>query len=686
MVSKHTIHSVNVTASMAASHLMVSVSFIVFKPCSVSVFTEDAYTTQDRVCEHPSCAILIKAGEPCLYVATINPGQAGRNVCAACYARYENKRATSRRPITAASASSRHTTPDPCIIQQLVNAQRTTPNPRIIQQLVNVQRTTPDPRIIQQSVNAAQRRSSINPPPVVAVSNWTNASMGPPPMSHCPHRTSGPDVNIPTSWGSRGPWAKAAYSTPIAIADTISLEISAIHEAGGRKKKNICEGKKDIDARMDAPGLMRLALDMVLPKLHTIADLFAWCDKEFTVQDSAWVGPLNSPTIGTILPLAVHAASTRNQTSDLQDKAVPTHGGCPRESVAGNLNFGRRNLKRANQLSQLSANIVSSQVSATRDSTTVTSQLSTTMSAPVPRVSVAGGSVTATPQLSTTILSAPVPRVSTVISIKQTHERAISSTSSTTSPPQKSSIPPTPQLCSPNRDQLKQVLKIGGGTDLNIKQVGKLQNENICFYSIPTRPLSDLLEHANYHSFSINTADSSAGFKTAHKGWLTLMLPPSSGLGSETLQDIVVKCPFYRVHPPGVSATSTDFRIGCFALIDEMPKLFREANVLYWAKALLGLVYDFIERAVASTSESPPFNIPHHVQYVKTSGLAFISDYQGNTELLTDPQIMTDPSVSDGDDIFGEGNISEAVSEFEKGHICNNFCKWPGFALEAFGA
>lgn len=46
-------------------------------------------------------------------------------------------------------------------------------------------------------------------------------------------------------------------------------------------------------------------------------------------------GPLNSPTIGTILPLAVHAAGMRNQTSDLQDKAVSTHGGCPREPVAG---------------------------------------------------------------------------------------------------------------------------------------------------------------------------------------------------------------------------------------------------------------------------------------------------------------------------------------------------------------
>ncbi|KAG1874865.1 hypothetical protein F4604DRAFT_1925000 [Suillus subluteus] len=269
------------------------------------------------------------------------------------------------------------------------------------------------------------------------------------------------------------------------------------------------------------------------------------------------------------------------------------------------------------------------------------------------------------------------------------------------------------------------------------------------------------------------------GFKMAHKGWLTLMLTPSSGLGSEMLHNVVVKRLFHRVHPPGMLASNMDFRIGCFTLIDEMPKLFREANILYWAKALLGLVYDFIDCAIASTSESPPFNIPHvrfieaglalsffvgggkpssktgtthaaflleevidcgdeghdftkfihnmdpnplldpedfgydfalflaftqHVQYVKTSGLAFISDYQGihystlaptqfsyrnnigNTGLLTDPQIMTDPSVSDGDNIFGEGNIGKAVSEFEKRHICNDFCRWPGFALEAFGA
>ncbi|KAG1831398.1 hypothetical protein EV424DRAFT_1314591, partial [Suillus variegatus] len=173
-------------------------------------------------------------------------------------------------------------------------------------------------------------------------------------------------------------------------------------------------------------------------------------------------------------------------------------------------------------------------------------------------------------------------------------------------------------------------------------------------------------------------------------------------------------------------------------------KLFREANILYWAKVLLGLIYDFIDCAIAGMHDPPPFSIPHmrfieaglalsytqgsskstiktgvpragflleeviddkdftefihnmdlnplldpdqdgydfaqflaftqHVQYTKTGGLVFISDYQGITALLTDPQIMMHSSVSEGKDIFGEGNIKKAVSEFERHHVCNEF-------------
>ncbi|KAG2138404.1 uncharacterized protein EDB93DRAFT_1090732, partial [Suillus bovinus] len=100
------------------------------------------------------------------------------------------------------------------------------------------------------------------------------------------------------------------------------------------------------------------------------------------------------------------------------------------------------------------------------------------------------------------------------------------------------------------------------------------------------------------------------GFKTAHQGWLTLTAPPSSGLGSQVSHNVVVKHPFHRIYPQGIPTSSTDYRIGRFALVDELPKLFREANVLYWAKVLLGLIYDFIDHAIAGTPDPPPFNIP----------------------------------------------------------------------------
>ncbi|KAG2335884.1 hypothetical protein BDR05DRAFT_1018043 [Suillus weaverae] len=82
------------------------------------------------------------------------------------------------------------------------------------------------------------------------------------------------------------------------------------------------------------------------------------------------------------------------------------------------------------------------------------------------------------------------------------------------------------------------------------------------------------------------------------------------------------------------------------------------------------------------------FAFTQHVQYVKMGGLAFILDYQdiliGSTELLTDPQILTDPSVGEGTDLFGKGNMECTVSMFEKQHKCNEFCEWPGFGLVPF--
>ncbi|KIK20549.1 hypothetical protein PISMIDRAFT_71441, partial [Pisolithus microcarpus 441] len=43
---------------------------------------------------------------------------------------------------------------------------------------------------------------------------------------------------------------------------------------------------------------------------------------------------------------------------------------------------------------------------------------------------------------------------------------------------------------------------------------------------------------------------------------------------------------------------------------DELPKLHRKANTLYWANALLTMTYNFIDGVISSADAPPPFNIP----------------------------------------------------------------------------
>ncbi|KAJ7195314.1 hypothetical protein GGX14DRAFT_404019 [Mycena pura] len=71
-----------------------------------------------------------------------------------------------------------------------------------------------------------------------------------------------------------------------------------------------------------------------------------------------------------------------------------------------------------------------------------------------------------------------------------------------------------------------------------------------------------------------------------------------------------------------------------------------------------------------------------HVQYEKSGGLGFISDYQGTSTLLTDPQIMSSPCIlfpppaiktEEGDDPFGEGCFAPLDNETKF------LCKLPQF-------
>ncbi|KAG1888209.1 hypothetical protein F4604DRAFT_1674598 [Suillus subluteus] len=211
----------------------------------VSQYTEDAFAKEDRLCQHPACGANIAMGDPCFYVATIEhvrptPGSASHS-----------------------GGSSLHTNSG------------------------FAGRGPPDPHVIWQSVNAAQRKLSVNPPSVI-------------PLSHGRFQHSaGPDISVPSSQSSQPTlcsstgytphhahygteydrWAKLSYAPP--PSQTISLEISAVHEGGNWKKGgrgtpfgSICEGKKDIDAQINTPGLIKIALDTIYRDITHTSHIF----------------------------------------------------------------------------------------------------------------------------------------------------------------------------------------------------------------------------------------------------------------------------------------------------------------------------------------------------------------------------------------------------------------------------
>ncbi|KAG1740962.1 hypothetical protein EDB19DRAFT_1974957 [Suillus lakei] len=759
----------------------------------ISQFTEDAFATEDRVCERPVCRARIAKGDPCFYVGTVDPGKPGRYVCGPCHAHYLRMPATSVRPTAVfAAASSR-------------SASMSSAAPQLSHPF-------PDPHMIRKTVNAAQRKSTVNPPPVIA---FGQGSMS---------RSAGPDITVPLSWGQpqnvvhaahpgrssgysvnhtqysteREHWAKLSYALP--PTETITLNISAVHEVGARKKGhwlaigNIREGKKDVAAHINAPGLMDIAFDTILPKILTFGAGFPWRIEEFVVRDAVWVN------------LATHKASIPYFISQCM---VPSKKGS-KAPVFKTKQFALMVVVPESQWNEYEEWVEKAEEVATRQ--VQVQQQVETVQVTTPTRPVATRQVqvqhrvetvenVTTPTRPTRQVQVPTPtrptrqvqvqnlashqpvivpsidHPSTSESTKRSHRHNLSTTTTSPSPPHKklAVVPPGEAVfSSPDRTDLKEALWTGGNTtNFDVAQVLGTYTENIQLYPIPTRPLADILKNPGYRSFQLDptqsmigrlTVNSSSrsmlgagGFKTAHPGWLTLTPLVESGLGSIPGQNVAVKRPFHKVFP---SASSFMYKIGHFSSADEIAKLFKEANVLYWSRSLLQLTYAFIDRCIASSDEPPPFSIPRvrfvdaglafsysqrdskptrmgskpgstcagylveelieggsdtflkfihnmdsnplldeddyrnkvasffaftqHVQYVKTGGLAFISDYQGSTELLTDPQILTDPSVGKGTDIFGDGNMECTVSMFEKQHKCNEFCEWRGFGLMPF--
>lgn len=188
------------------------------------------------------------------------------------------------------------------------------------------------------------------------------------------------------------------------------------------------------------------------------------------------------------------------------------------------------------------------------------------------------------------------------------------------------------------------------------------------FHPIPTHDITDLLLHKQHHSFSVDTAESSigqltidtstdgfigiGGFKTANAGWLTLTAPPKTGLGSVARHKVVVKWPFEKVFPTAMKVGA--YKVGRYSLVDELRKLFREANVLYWSKSLLKLTYDFIDHSIASSPEPPPFAVPR-VRFVE-AGLALCHNQGGSKPGAktgsTRAVFLLEELIEGGDDMF----------------------------------
>ncbi|KAF9218765.1 hypothetical protein BS17DRAFT_681099, partial [Gyrodon lividus] len=66
---------------------------------------------------------------------------------------------------------------------------------------------------------------------------------------------------------------------------------------------------------------------------------------------------------------------------------------------------------------------------------------------------------------------------------------------------------------------------------------------------------------------------------------------------------------------------------------EESSKLFCEANILYWAKALLNMTYNYIHHCIADAPEPPPFDIAQ-ICFVNT---ALVLAYAEKAEGLEQP-------------------------------------------------
>ncbi|KAI6115138.1 hypothetical protein EV401DRAFT_2073755 [Pisolithus croceorrhizus] len=597
----------------------------------VSQFTEDAVASQDMNCQRPSCGKFIPKGDPCYYIATINPAKPGRLVCKSCLDWYSRKLATTVRTRA-----------------PLEQCESTNQVPSIpVEASSGTFRMPPNPKVIQQSVSAAQSGAAVNPPRVVALPP-------PPPKSlqsaiqsiiqrHAVEQAQvprGPNVHIPSAWKNTHPeppqnlypaapcytpnhtlyasehqrWARASYCSP--PVETITLDISALHKGGPRRNRlhgtpfgSICEGKKDINAHITAPDLMAIALSTIIPKIHAFCPEFAWRYHEFVVRDSSWVDLSSHPDSNR--PYFYHECLQPNSRKNaklplvFKSKQFSLYVVVPTAQWKDYLNYIE--------------GIAEGALSSTVEPNTNTKELGAAQSS-VAKVVTHSSPTSFTTSLAERLISRDVAQLTNThddsIFIHTGSHHDVDCTSlcdSTTdrpvltmhdhhpvtfSPRNKPTPLPAP---SPDRNQVIEALACGGSADVDMKKVLKIKLKTI---------INPVASHPGQLMFdsSLDSLLGVGGFKTAHAAQLVLTPPAPVGLGSLPRHDVVMKRPYYK--PNDGAQTESRIRFNRYVLSQEAEKLFREANVLYWAKSLMQMTYQFIDHAVDTYPTPPPFDIP----------------------------------------------------------------------------
>ncbi|KAG9312435.1 hypothetical protein JVU11DRAFT_6819 [Chiua virens] len=610
-------------------------------------------------------------------------------------------------------------------------------------------------------------------------------------------------------------WSGLARGT-LPSAETISLSIVALREGGQRRGRlngtpfgNIIEGKKGIDAHITASGLVAVAREILVPNIIAFCPEFPWCVDEFVIRDDSWVDLANHAEtaenplgyfyqdclqckgkgfVFKTRQFPIYVVVPQNQWTDYEEFIVKKNGPPTELDFKSTSKSGATSRRcSAHDTTQLvNTSPGASRHRSTHDMTQLAShhRQPNSMTAPL-------SSIRSPPAVSLQPLflslndeqsddEGPISKslvkpatVSSPISIKRAYStRPSSAASSTTkSLPTKKMFVIKSEPLSPNRDNLREALRVSGTADLDTTQILKNSVYQIDFYPIPTVSIKLILRSPNHCKFDLDPKKNvtilhpgqlrlggqdesyvgAGAFKTAYTATLILSKPTATGIGSKPHETIIIKRPYIRRPNQDPFSTGPFKRLG---IKEESEKLFREANVLYWAKALFKLAEDYIAKRIAKETEPPPFKIPsicfvdaaltfrypatpvrgprtpsidctylceeeiegadmvflkfihngncvplprpgdtghdvaeflaftQHIQYVKTKGSTYVSDYQGTTSLLTDPQILTHPDI--GHDLFCEGNLEKAVELFEDEHICNKFCKWPGFKLVPF--